>query len=149
MCSSVTCFFLHDTPTTEIYTYLHTPSLHDALPISSNFRLIGSAVIAFQKSRSSCNSIVTELPEASVIAFQKSRSSCNPSSGWRCCPMVIAFQKSRSSCNLPYLGALQTVVITFQKLRSSYNPIRHKLTPTNKEKYCKATRVHVSIVSID
>src|SRR3546814_1855819 len=26
-------FFLHDTPTTEIYTYGHTLSLHDALPI--------------------------------------------------------------------------------------------------------------------
>src|SRR3546814_4835016 len=27
-------FFFNDTPTTEIYTYLHTLSLHDALPIS-------------------------------------------------------------------------------------------------------------------
>src|SRR3546814_16857481 len=27
-------FFLNDTATTEIYTYLHTLSLHDALPIS-------------------------------------------------------------------------------------------------------------------
>src|SRR3546814_11674906 len=27
-------FFFHDTATTEIYTYLHTLSLHDALPIS-------------------------------------------------------------------------------------------------------------------
>src|SRR3546814_19820389 len=26
-------FFFHDTPTTEIYTFLHTLSLHDALPI--------------------------------------------------------------------------------------------------------------------
>src|SRR3546814_15322902 len=26
-------FFLNDTPTTEIYTYLHSLSLHDALPI--------------------------------------------------------------------------------------------------------------------
>src|SRR3546814_14062289 len=26
-------FFFNDTPTTEIYTYLHTLSLHDALPI--------------------------------------------------------------------------------------------------------------------
>src|SRR3546814_5502080 len=29
-----TIFFFHDTPTTEIYTYLHTLSLHDARPIS-------------------------------------------------------------------------------------------------------------------
>src|SRR3546814_2606601 len=32
MCSSK-CFFFYDTATTEIYTYLHTLSLHDALPI--------------------------------------------------------------------------------------------------------------------
>src|SRR3546814_15995096 len=28
------CFFLNDTATTEIYTYRHTRSRHDALPIS-------------------------------------------------------------------------------------------------------------------
>src|SRR3546814_1065012 len=28
------CFFFNDTATTEIYTYCHPPSLHDALPIS-------------------------------------------------------------------------------------------------------------------
>src|SRR3546814_19202702 len=31
-------FFFNDTATTEIYTYLHTLSLHDALPISFNGR---------------------------------------------------------------------------------------------------------------
>src|SRR3546814_12977154 len=37
MYSSYCFFFLffNDTPTTEIYTYCHTLSLHDALPISS------------------------------------------------------------------------------------------------------------------
>src|SRR3546814_15214165 len=29
------CFFLNDTATTEIYTYSHTLSLHDALPIAA------------------------------------------------------------------------------------------------------------------
>src|SRR3546814_20224096 len=29
----LSCFFFNDTATTEIYTYLHTLSLHDALPI--------------------------------------------------------------------------------------------------------------------
>src|SRR3546814_6296720 len=29
----VLCLFFNDTATTEIYTYLHTLSLHDALPI--------------------------------------------------------------------------------------------------------------------
>src|SRR3546814_19094573 len=32
--SSLFMFFFNDTATTEIYTYLHTLSLHDALPIS-------------------------------------------------------------------------------------------------------------------
>src|SRR3546814_14002302 len=32
------CFFFNDTGTTEIYTYLHTLSLHDALPICKQFR---------------------------------------------------------------------------------------------------------------
>src|SRR3546814_17098784 len=33
--SIVSFLFFNDTATTEIYTYLHTLSLHDALPISS------------------------------------------------------------------------------------------------------------------
>src|SRR3546814_11131575 len=36
MCVSVVDFFFTDTATTEIYTYWHTLSLHDALPICSN-----------------------------------------------------------------------------------------------------------------
>src|SRR3546814_17490663 len=32
------CFFFNETATTEIYTYLHTLSLHDALPISAGRR---------------------------------------------------------------------------------------------------------------
>src|SRR3546814_2309527 len=32
----VVSFFVDDTATTEIYTYLHTLSLHDALPISAH-----------------------------------------------------------------------------------------------------------------
>src|SRR3546814_14956703 len=34
VCVLFYCFFFNDTPPTEIYTYLHTLSLHDALPIS-------------------------------------------------------------------------------------------------------------------
>src|SRR3546814_4621680 len=33
------CFVFNDTATTEIYTYLHTLSLHDALPISPIFHV--------------------------------------------------------------------------------------------------------------
>src|SRR3546814_18253977 len=32
------CVFFNDTSTTKIYTYGHTPSLHDALPISSGVK---------------------------------------------------------------------------------------------------------------
>src|SRR3546814_17817761 len=35
----VFCFFFNDTATTEIYTYGHTLSLHDALPISKSAAL--------------------------------------------------------------------------------------------------------------
>src|SRR3546814_20255513 len=33
MYRTILCFVFKDTATTEIYTYRHTPSLHDALPI--------------------------------------------------------------------------------------------------------------------
>src|SRR3546814_7278904 len=33
------CFFFNDTATTEIYTYVHTLSLHDALPICGGLEL--------------------------------------------------------------------------------------------------------------
>src|SRR3546814_1194268 len=36
------CFFFNDPPTPEIYTYAHTLSLHDALPISRRPRVRGS-----------------------------------------------------------------------------------------------------------
>src|SRR3546814_5492705 len=35
------CFFFNDTATTEIYTDLHTRSLHDALPIYSTLAMLG------------------------------------------------------------------------------------------------------------
>src|SRR3546814_9610054 len=36
-------FFFHDTAATEIYTYGHTLSLHDALPILLGARVLGNA----------------------------------------------------------------------------------------------------------
>src|SRR3546814_20697914 len=36
-CLCCTLFCFNDTATTEIYTYLHTLSLHDALPILASF----------------------------------------------------------------------------------------------------------------
>src|SRR3546814_18669359 len=47
--SVVLLFFFNDTATTEIYTYVHTRALHDALPISVRFKrklLIGIAAVA-------------------------------------------------------------------------------------------------------
>src|SRR3546814_15667446 len=35
-------FFCNDTPTTEIYPYVHTLSLHDALPISGTEDRVGA-----------------------------------------------------------------------------------------------------------
>src|SRR3546814_4918591 len=37
-------FFFNDTATTEIYTYLHTLSLHDALPISSDIAKLSECI---------------------------------------------------------------------------------------------------------
>src|SRR3546814_19712084 len=46
---SLFCFVLKDTATTEIYTYRHTLSLHDALPISLDSKLRN------QNTRSPCS----------------------------------------------------------------------------------------------
>src|SRR3546814_8822053 len=39
----ILCFFVNDTATTEIYPYLHTLSLHDALPISLSSYALAAA----------------------------------------------------------------------------------------------------------
>src|SRR3546814_20095972 len=44
-------FFLNDTATTEIYTYCHTLSLHDALPISVGCFCIGTNQVALGSAR--------------------------------------------------------------------------------------------------
>src|SRR3546814_11702394 len=56
-------FFFNDTATTEIYTYLHTLSPHDALPISVGKPLIGDIHILDEEGN--------ELPpgEAGTIYF--------------------------------------------------------------------------------
>src|SRR3546814_17404010 len=43
---TVVFFFFNYTATTDIYTYLHTLSLHDALPISGPMPLLGDAKAA-------------------------------------------------------------------------------------------------------
>src|SRR3546814_9498612 len=46
--------FFHDTSTTEIYTYLHTLSLHDALPILQRCRRGGLPPIEAMGVRQQC-----------------------------------------------------------------------------------------------
>src|SRR3546814_13857606 len=76
-------------------------------------------VIAFQKSRSSCNQATAICPPPFVIAFQKSRSSCNRRGFGPAPASVIAFQKSRSSCNWRGARSSQAYVIAFQKVQKS------------------------------
>src|SRR3546814_16336172 len=74
-------FFFNVTPTTEIYTYLHTLSLHDALPIFITVRFIG---FLFDISRlvreyvsilylSYFNTALVFLPIVIIMAFSSKR----------------------------------------------------------------------------
>src|SRR3546814_20065806 len=54
LCRSV--FFFNDTATTGTYTYAHTLSLHDALPISSpSFTVAGAGFVSFRSAASSAS----------------------------------------------------------------------------------------------
>src|SRR3546814_8998664 len=68
------------------------------------------SVIAFQKSRSSCNWDTFAIGRPFVIAFQKSRSSCNARWQRQCDGVVIAFQKSRSSRSEEHTSELQYIM---------------------------------------
>src|SRR3546814_16309056 len=76
---SVSCFFFNDTATPDIYTYLHTLSLHDALPILLRLRkcsaIIWSAAVkpalastrnsttsASSMASSDCSAIFSSMP---------------------------------------------------------------------------------------
>src|SRR3546814_10023271 len=68
-------FFFNDTATTEIYTYGHTLSLHDALPIS-RFACIAGRRISLSTRTTLCPSrdstiasamLVVDLPSASTV----------------------------------------------------------------------------------
>src|SRR3546814_16136978 len=54
-------FFFHYTATTEIYTYLHTLSLHDALPISHHGDTKAFARAAHQIFRRYANAVEIDL----------------------------------------------------------------------------------------
>src|SRR3546814_8244023 len=58
MCCTALCvlfFFFNDTATTEIYTYCHTLSLHDALPICWIWLPLGPGAAAGSGSGSICD----------------------------------------------------------------------------------------------
>src|SRR3546814_18707134 len=60
-------FFCHDTATTEIYTYIHTLALLDALPFSSSaapFSLMRS--VTTRMFHRSCAARIIELPSSSA-----------------------------------------------------------------------------------
>ena len=63
--------------------------------------------------------LTTEAKQRAVIAFQKSRSSCNISALVLLFGVVIAFQKSRSSCNAWQGGLRVAAVMAFQKSQSN------------------------------
>ena len=83
-----------------------------------------SAVIAFQKSRSSGNTGNDGHFGPQVIAFQKSRSSGNTQAVCPTQERVIAFQKSRSSGNKASVCPKRKCVIAFQKSGSSFGNAR-------------------------
>src|SRR3546814_1672388 len=57
------CFFFNGTATTEIYTYGHTLSLHDALPISASSTMVARA--AASGSLSTCSATRRNAPVSS------------------------------------------------------------------------------------
>src|SRR3546814_15838726 len=57
-------FFFNDTATTEIYTYLHTLSLHDALPISTPWTIPVNQALAY------CPTIDDEHFDASYTVYR-------------------------------------------------------------------------------
>src|SRR3546814_2753850 len=60
-------FFVQDTPTTEIYTYLHTLSLHDALPISAQFWVNGFRALFIRWNESSMRKMVVSFAVLAVF----------------------------------------------------------------------------------
>src|SRR3546814_18135998 len=65
------CFFFNDTATTEIYTYGHTLSLHDALPICSRAPPSPAGVsdmMNLREYRNTADRLADHLPWAALIA---------------------------------------------------------------------------------
>src|SRR3546814_9359043 len=84
---SIVTFFFNDTATTEIYTYLHTLSLHDALPI------FGSS-----------------LPKYFVAAFSLSTSECGSSSAWAGSPRTKGTGSTSNRRSEEHTSELQSLM---------------------------------------
>src|SRR3546814_12820449 len=98
MCCTALCvlfFFFNDTATTEIYTYCHTLSLHDALPICWIWLPLGPGAAAGSGSGSICD---TAAASAFSGAAELVRTrSCGPklASARRASgPMSVRFRKT-------------------------------------------------------
>src|SRR3546814_10582425 len=105
VCVLFYCFFFLDTPPTEIYTYLHTLSLHDALPISK-----------VSQHRSAHHGRSTTFPTASRRSSiaKPSRQSASSSAAWTCgrilpaaasASIAATFSAPRSGKRRPYSPA--------------------------------------------
>src|SRR3546814_4050459 len=72
-------FFVNDTATTDIYTYLHTLSLHDALPICSMGVWMFSAMTKARSSGEACSSSAGRTVPALFTRYSTSRSAASRS----------------------------------------------------------------------
>src|SRR3546814_13317369 len=121
----VTCFcsvfFFNDTATTEIYTYLHTLSLHDALPISS----IGSgATSPTPSSISSGNHVASGACMANRTRRRSARAGRGSTPSWRCCG------PRRSEEHTSELQSLMRISYAVFCLKKKKNNIYYRLRQT-------------------
>src|SRR3546814_13737647 len=89
MCS----FFLNDTETTEIYTYLNTLSLHDALPIYFNMFFCVPSISAFERGVPKLPPVAMRSAASSICSW--SRRKCNANCAVRVSSPFIARSEER------------------------------------------------------
>src|SRR3546814_1916390 len=91
MCS----FFLNDTETTEIYTYLNTLSLHDALPIYFNMFFCVPSISAFERGVPKLPPVAMRSAASSICSW--SRRKCNANCAVRVSSPFIARSEEHTS----------------------------------------------------
>src|SRR3546814_14868392 len=98
--------FLHETATTEIYTYLHTLSLHDSLPICEPCCPAGRATRLLPKPRSTSPAILPDAAQqfandsgnAARVDQRRTRYSCACCWRWAGKGTAISHEIGRASC---------------------------------------------------